>query len=446
MEPDSISNTILPPATENLFIGGGITVGTIVALVVLLVLICFSAMVSGSEIAFFSLSPSKKDKISKSEKKSNKLITGLLTTPDKLLASILIANNFVNVGIVMLSTYIIHSLFDFSAFPVLGFIVEVVIITFLLLLFGEIIPKIYAGAYPVNIASIMAKPLAILQKAFSPLVWALTSSTAFINRHFDKQQKNDISIGDISQALDLTDERELSDDRTILKGIVSFGSTNVEQVMTPRTDVIAIDIDTPMSKVINTINNNGYSRMPVYTESFDNVNGILYIKDLLPHYQEIDTFDWKSILRPPYFVPENKKIDNLLEEFQKNKVHMAIVVDEYGGTSGIITLEDILEEIVGDINDELDDDETRLFSKINQNEFLFDGKILLVDFYRICSLNPDVFKNVKGEADTLAGLILEIKGEFPLMNECVKYGNIKFSITSIDKRRIKKIKVSIEKS
>lgn len=256
-----------------------------------------------------------------------------------------------------------------------------------------------------------------------------------------RHKHNNISINDISQALELTSDEEFSEDKTILEGIVKFGNTSADQIMTPRIDVIAVDLLTPLDKLIDLINVNGYSRIPVYTESFDNVKGILYIKDLLPHFNHGDSFRWQTLIRPPYFVPENKKIDNLLQEFQKNKVHMAIVVDEYGGTSGIITLEDVLEEIVGDIIDEFDDDD-RLFTRIDDSTYVFDGKTQLNDFYRICELDDEFFDDVKGEADTLAGLILEMKGEFPTPNEKISFNDIEFTIELMDKRRIKKIKVA----
>lgn len=439
MEADTLSNLL--PETGKI-VSGSFTPQFAIGLVILLILIVCSALMSGSEVAFFSLSPSKKEKIKDSEKKAHHTIRNLLKTPDKLLATILVANNFINVGIVILSTYLVHSIFNFSGFPVLGFIIEVVLITFILLLFGEILPKIYASDYSLGFASGMAVPLLLLQKLFRPLVHFLTSTSTYFNKRYNRVKPN-ISVDDLNQALELTNEEDLSEDKTILKGIVKFGHTNVEQVMTPRIDVVAVDIDTSNQKLVNVINHNGYSRIPVYSDNFDHISGILYIKDLLPHFQDLETFRWQTLLRPPYFVPENKKIDDLLEEFQKNKVHMAIVVDEYGGTSGIITLEDILEEIVGEITDELDDDENQLFSKLNQNTFLFDGKIPLVDFCRICDLDFEQIRINKGEADTLAGLILEIKGEFPKQNEIIVIDPLTLSIEAIDKRRIKKIKVTI---
>jgi len=286
---------------------------------------------------------------------------------------------------------------------------------------------------------LMARPIKICTILFSPISFLLIHSTSFVNMRMSKYSKN-LSIDDISHALELTSGENQTEDKGILEGIVKFGSTSVYQIMTPRIDVIAIDYDMMPDKIIETINNSGYSRMPVYNETFDKVEGILYIKDLLPHLDHLESFNWQSLLRQPYYVPENKKIDDLLKEFQKNKVHVAIVVDEYGGTSGIVTLEDILEEIVGDIVDEFDDDD-RLYTKLNDNTFVFDGKTQLNDFYRICDLDDNLFDEIKGEADTLAGLLLEIKSNFPKMNEKLSSHNIDFYVESIDNRRIKKIKV-----
>jgi gliding motility-associated protein GldE len=364
--------------------------------------------------------------------------------PDKLLATILIANNFINVGIVILSTYLVNKTIDFSNAPVLGFIIQVVVITFIILLFGEILPKIYASNYKLQFAMFMARPIKICTVLFSPLSFLLIHSTSFVNKRRSKYGKN-LSIDDISHALELTSSEDETEDKGILEGIVKFGSTNVYQIMTPRIDVVAVENDTTPSKIIEMINHSGYSRIPVYNETFDNVEGILYIKDLLPHLDHLESFNWQSLLRQPYYVPENKKIDDLLKEFQKNKVHVAIVVDEYGGTSGIVTLEDILEEIVGDIVDEFDDDDN-LYTKINDNTFLFDGKTQLNDFYRICDLDDNFFDEIKGEADTLAGLLLEIKRNFPKLNEKISSQNIDFYVESVDNRRIKKIKVVFNKN
>lgn len=426
--------TALPPTTS----------GVILGLVILFVLLLLSGLISGAEIAFFSLSDSDKESIDESKQKSHHFIRNLLRVPDKLLATILISNIFINVGIVILSIYLLNSSFIFPQNEVLRFITQVVVISFLILLFGEVLPKTYASNYSKGFAEKMARPLSIAMKILSPLVWIITKSTFRIDKKMAKRNKN-LSIDDISQALELTSDEELSDEKDILEGIVKFGTTSVYQIMTPRIDVVAIENDCSAEKLINTINHSGYSRIPVYNETFDNIDGILYIKDLLPHLNNLDSFRWQSLLRTPYHIPENKKIDDLLKEFQKSKVHMAIVVDEYGGTAGIITLEDILEEIVGDIIDEFDDDDL-LFSKINDTSYIFDAKTQLNDFYRICDLDDSFLDDVKGEADTLAGLVLELKNDFPKINEKLSFKNIDFIVEALDKRRIKKIKVIFNNS
>lgn len=406
----------------------------------LLLLLFFSAMISGSEVAFFSMSPTERNNINESKKKAHQLINELLEVPEKLLATILVANNFINVGIVILSTYMVHNLVDFTNEPILGFIIEVVVITFVILLFGEILPKIYASSYTLSFAGFMSRPLKALSLIFSPVIFVLIKSTSVVNRRIARYSKN-LSIDELSQALELTDNNEFDEDKGILEGIINFGSTSVDQIMTPRIDVVAVDEQFTYQKVIEIVKESGYSRIPVYNETFDHISGILYVKDLLPHIDKPESFNWQVLQRPPYYIPENKKIDDLLKDFQQNKVHMAIVVDEYGGTSGIVTLEDILEEIVGDIIDEFDDDD-RQFAIINENTYLFDGKIQLNDFYRICNIPSDSLDDVKGDADTLAGLLLEMKGDFPTLNEKITYQNIEFTIEDMDKRRIKKIKVS----
>lgn len=415
-----------------------ITVEAIIGIIVLIFLLIFSGLVSGSEVAFFSLSPNDNELLKNSTKKSHKNVLELSNTPNKLLATILVANNFVNIAIVILSTFIFHSLIDFSQAPILGFLVEIIFITFILLLFGEILPKIYASNYSLWFSGLMARPLQVCSRIFKPLIAILIKSTDAVNKRLAVKNRN-ISIDEISQALELTNEDEISEEKGILEGIVKFGTTEVDQIMTPRTDVTGIEKSFTLQKIVNIINQTGYSRIPVYEENFDNVVGILYIKDLLPYINSSD-FEWETIIRSPYFVPENKKIDDLLKEFQQEKVHMAVVVDEYGGSSGIVTLEDILEEIVGDIVDEFDDDD-RLYAKLNDNTFIFDGKTPLNDFYRICNLDDNYFEEVKGDADTLAGLILESKGDFPKSNEQLTLLNLDFIIESIDNRRIKKIKV-----
>lgn len=408
--------------------------------VLILLLIC-SALISGSEVAYFSLSPSDVDKLKREKNKKTNYILKLIDMPERLLGSILISNNFVNVGIVIISNYIINRIVDLSEARVIGFVLRVVIITFLLLLFGEILPKIYATQFAIKFARVMAMPLTILDKIFKPISLVLISSTSIIQKKFSRLTE-DISMDDLSEVLDLP-STEITEDKEILKGIVRFGNIDAKEIMKARMDIFAINIDTKFTQVLPEIISSGYSRIPVYVESLDNIKGMLYIKDLLPHMHKPNTFMWQSLIRPPYFIPETKKIDDLLEEFQTKKIHMAIVLDEYGGTYGLITLEDILEEIVGEITDEYDEEE-EIFKKLGENVFLFEGKTQLNDFYKITGSKINVFDKVKGEADTLAGLILEIKGEIPMKNDVIEYNNFVFNITSVDNRRIKEVNVRIE--
>lgn len=417
------------------------TTAVILSLALILLLLVFSALISGSEVAYFSLRLQDQEELNSVKSKQNTTILKHLENPEKLLATILVANNFVNVGIVILSAYTTNNIFDFSEAPSVGFIFQVVLITFILLLFGEIIPKVYATRHSMGFARFMAIPLNILEHIFRPINSILLAASSFVNKRVQKQSQN-ISVNELSQALELTLEHEHSDDKEILEGIVKFGNKNVVEIMRSRVDVVAVDIKDSYNKVINRINESGYSRIPVFSGSFDNIKGILYIKDLLPHIHKKENFRWQTIIRPPFYVPETKKIDDLLEDFQKNKVHMAIVVDEYGGSSGIVTLEDVLEEIVGEIADEFDEDEY-YFTKITNDKYLFDGKILLHDFYKITGTDDHVFDEYKGDADSLAGLILELNGEIPAIHEKLNCENFVFSIEEVDNRRIKKIKVEI---
>ncbi|WP_372639475.1 gliding motility-associated protein GldE [Ancylomarina sp.] len=402
----------------------------------MVLLLFFSAMISGSEVAVFSLSPQNLREIEDAQTGKNNKLLKLLRMPEKLLATILIANNFVNIAIVILSTYITSSLFDFSQAPAVGFVVQVVVVTFLLLLFGEIIPKVYAAQFALRFSIYMALPLIFLEKVFRPLGTILIKSTSLVNKGGAKQQN--ISMDDLSQALELTAD-EINEEMEILEGIVRFGNINVSEVMGARVNVVAVDIHMNLSKLKSVIIESGFSRIPVYDGDFDNVSGILYVKDLLPHHHKPNTFKWQSLIRPPYFVPETKKISDLLEEFQTKKNHMAIVVDEYGGTSGLISLEDILEEIVGDITDELDDQQD-FYTREEDGSYLFEGKTLLNDFFKLIDIDADVFDKIKGDADTLAGLILEMKGEIPQKKEKFQYRGFEFTVEAVDNRRIKKIR------
>lgn len=410
--------------------------GVIIGFFVLGLMLIFSAFISGSEVAFFSLNPGNIDTLSNDKSKRASHTLRLLGMPERLLGTILVANNFVNVGIVMLSAYLSKQIFDFSSSPVLGFILEVVAITFILLLFGEILPKVYATRAGLQFALFMSTPLLFLEKVFRPVSIILVKSTALIK---NLESRNMISKGELSEAISLA-SGENKDDEKILKGIVKFGNIYAREIMQPRIDVTAIDIKTPFKDVIPFIIESGFSRIPVYRGSFDSVEGMLYVKDLLPHFHKPNSFNWQSLVRPPYYVPETKKINDLLEEFQTKKIHMAIVIDEYGGTSGIITLEDILEEIMGEIPDESGNDDIP-YEVIGENLYIFEGKTQLNDFLKVFNIEEDPFEKVRGESDTLAGLILEITGEIPSQGFSVEYNNFIFTIESADKRRIKKIKV-----
>jgi len=418
------------------------TAGVAISLLVIAILLVLSAFISGSEVAYFSLSPAEKHKILSTATKKNSYIQKNLESPEQLLATILVANNFVNVGVVILSSFTVDSIVDFSNEPILGFIVQVVVISFIILLFGEIIPKVYSTHHAMKFARFVSIPLHYTIKILRPVNSILIFSTSFLNRRVHAYN-NHISVDELSQALELTSQTELKDDSEILKGIVKFGNKSVAEIMRSRVDVVSVDIDSSYSKIMTLITETGFSRIPVFSDSFDNIKGILYIKDLLPHVLKGASFRWQSIIRPPFYVPETKKIDDLLEDFQKNKVHMAIVVDEYGGTSGIVTLEDVLEEIVGEITDEFDEEE-KFYTKIGENKYLFDGKTMLNYFYKVLDLEDTVFDDVKGEADTLAGLILELKGEFPVKSDTITCKNYVFTIEAVDNRRIKQIKVEIK--
>jgi putative hemolysin len=415
----------------------------IIGLVVLVFLLAGSALMSGSEVAYFSLRPEDIDRFKNSKDKKSLTVLKLYSKPEKLLSTILVANNTINITIVLLSAFLSTKIFSISPDSVLGFIVEAVIITFLLLFFGEIMPKVYASKNNVATALFMARQLTILEKIFSPITSLLIFSSSFVQKRTGTRKAN-ISMDDLSDALELTSD-DLDEEEKILKGIVNFGYTNVSAIMCPRMDVTAVDIQSGFSQIIPVIISSGFSRIPVFSESFDNVKGILYAKDVLPYMKNPDSFKWQSLLRPPYFVPETKKINDLLKEFQVKKIHMAVVIDEYGGTSGIVTLEDILEEIVGEITDESDEDEV-LYTKIDEKTFLFKGKILLNDFFRVLGYGDDPFEDVRGESETLAGLILELTGEIPEKNQTVKYRNFSFIIESADRRRIKEIRVEINQN
>ena len=414
----------------------------VAGLVLLFVLLFCSALVSGAEVALFSLTRIDLDEQIEQNSKPIQIISKLLERPKKLLATILVANNFINIAIVILFAYLGNFLFESISSLAVKFIVEVIVITFLILLFGEILPKIYASRNKVKFATFMAYPLKVLDVIFSPLSLPMRSITLAIHNKLGKQKSN-LSVDQLSQALELTsDDDTTKEEQKILQGIVSFGNTDTKQVMRPRIDIFALNVDQKYAEIMPEIVKNGYSRIPVYKDSIDTVEGILYVKDLLP-YIDRKQFDWTSLLRGPFFVPENKKLDDLMAEFQEKKVHLAVVVDEYGGTSGLISLEDIIEEIVGDISDEFDDEDL-IYSKIDNNNYVFEGKTALKDFYKIIKLEDDaLFEDNKGESETLAGFVLEISGSFPKRDSKINYENYVFTIEALDKKRIKRVKVTI---
>lgn len=406
-----------------------------------LLLIC-SAFVSGSEIAFFALSPSDMSDVEEHKHPSDKHLLKLLDDSERLLATILCSNNFVNVAIIMLLNYFFHETIDFGWNTWLEFLFMTVLLTFLLLLFGEVMPKIASAQKPLAMARLCAPVYTVLVKVWWPMSWLLLRSGRFTERIHSNQQ---LSVDDLEQALELTDKKEIAEEQQMLKGIIRFGGEMAREVMTPRVDMVDLDVKTPFPEVIKCIVENNYSRIPVYADTEDNIRGILYIKDLLPHLNKPATFRWQTLVRPATFVPETKMIDDLLRDFQAQKVHIAIVVDEFGGTSGIVTMEDIIEEIVGEINDEYDEDE-RSFTRLNQNTYVFEAKTLLTDFRKIMQLPEDAFDDVAGDADTLAGLLLEIKGEFPQEHEKIQHGKYTFEVMEMDERRIVKIKVIVGKA
>ena len=428
----SLAGIILPTAVS------GFDFALIPEIIFLILLIIASAFISGSEVAYFSLTPNDLDNLEHEKKRNGIFALRLLSKPDRLLSTILVANNTINIAIIILAAFISSKLFNLSDSPVLSFIIEVVVITFILLLFCEVMPKVYASKNRLSFALRMAPVLTFATKLFLPLASLLSLSTFFVKRR-TKIRDSNISINDLSDALELTSS-EIKDDKEILKGIVRFGNISVSAVMCPRMDVTALDIHRGFNSILPEVIDFGFSRIPVFAGSFDHVKGILFAKDLLPHLGKPDTFKWQSIIRPPYIVPETKKISELMKEFQEKKIHMAIVVDEYGGTSGIVTLEDILEEIVGEITDETDE-EIPLYRETGQGGWIFDGKILLNDFYRITGTEGNPFADVRGDSETLAGLLLELIGEIPLKGRVITAGGFKFTIETIDKRRIKEISV-----
>ena len=417
------------------------------SIVILLVLLLCSALISGAEVAFFSLTTSDfEENKDKNIAKKLEIVEKLLSKPKKLLATILVANNFINIAIVLLFDSLTDVLFSSINARVFGidvrFIIEVGVVTFLILLFGEILPKIYASRNKIKFATFMSYPLNVLDTLLTPISMPMRAATLYIHDKFGKQKSN-ISVDQLSQALELTSETDTThEEQKILKGIVTFGNTDTKQVMKNRMDIFALNEDQLFKEIMPEIINRGYSRIPVYKDNIDNITGILYVKDLMP-FIDRKSLDWQNLKREAYFVPENKKLDDLLNEFKEMKMHLAIVVDEYGGTSGLISLEDIIEEIVGEISDEFDDEDL-VFSKLDDSTFIFEGKTPLKDFYKVIKLEDSyVFEEAKGEAETLAGFLLEVSKGFPKKDEILSFHNYAFTIEAFDNKRIKQIKLSI---
>jgi putative hemolysin len=455
-EPYTHFILLLISEAPNTSMASDITIG-ILGLLTILLFLCFSAMFSSAENAYFSLSPGDLVTLNEENSKSSRIALDLINDPDRktatqrLLATILVMNNLVNIFIIIFSSTLFDRLFTFSAVhtsyfslsaTTIGFLVQVVLITFLLVLLGEIIPKIYATKNGLKIVRFMGRPLQICYKLFKPIVHGLAASSTFFDKHLKKQMHN-ISMEEISQAIDLADENKEIEEKHILKGLINFGNTSVKQIMKPRSEVSGIDVATDAQTLLQTVVSWSYSRIPVYEDSFDQVKGILYVKDLLPHLHKKTNFNWQALLKPCFYVPENKKIDDLLQEFQDKRVHMAVVVDEYGGTRGIVTMEDILEEVFGEIKDEFDEEDLR-FTKINEHTYSMEAKTSLLELSKILELPSDFFDKEKGDADTLGGLLLEILEGIPRKGDEINYKKITFTIESADTRRIKRVKLTLD--
>ncbi|MEK8178788.1 gliding motility-associated protein GldE [Flavobacterium buctense] len=431
MDPEP-SFTFLDNLDTNLLFG---------SIAIALLLFC-SAMISAAEVALFSLTPNDITKLGNENPHKANLISKLLQKPKKLLATLLLANNFVNIGVVIIFSFVGNSVFSDIESPIIKFVVEVILITFLILLFGEVLPKVYASRNNIKFSKFIVGALFVLDQLLSPISLPMRSVSVFLHDKLGRQKSN-ISVDQLSQALEMTSTDDTTfDEQKILEGIVSFGNTDTKQVMSPRIDIFALEIEESFADIYAKIVAKGYSRIPIFRESIDHIEGILFVKDLIPHIHKKE-FDWNPLMREPFFVPENKKLDDLLKDFQRMKSHLAIVVDEYGGTSGLVSLEDVIEEIVGDISDEFDDENIN-FSQIDEKNFLFEGKINLKDFYRIVDVDEEAFEDRKGEAETLAGFILEVLGNFPKKGQKIHFASVYFTVEVVDKKRIKQLKVTLE--
>ncbi len=417
-----------------------LSVDNLVKIVTIMVFLFCSALFSAAQVAFFSLSPADMNRIKETPGRWQGTIIELLDNPKKLLATLLISDNMLNVAVIIL-TSLLH-IFDYHSQQVLGFVVQVVLTTFIIVLFAEVIPKVYSTKHNLQVLRVMGLPIYVFNKVLSPISFLLVSSTTVIEKRLKRKSYN-VNIDELTHAIEITSDINTNEEeKKILKGIVKFGNIDVKQIMKSRMDTVSFINETPFKLLLKGILSSGYSRIPIFKDDFDTVEGIIFIKDLLAHLDKDDTFQWQALIRPPYFVPESKKINDLLLEFQQRKIHLAIVVDEYGGSSGIVTLEDILEEIVGEINDEFDDDELQ-YSKLDEYNFVFEGKTLINDICRVLNIERKVFDKVEGDSDTLAGLILELKGNIPERGEVMEHQGIRFRVEAVDKRRIKRVKITL---
>ena len=441
IDPDPLPEPLLV-LVANIF--EGLPLAEVFTFLILIILLIASGLISGSETAFFSLEPAEVDELRSKKSKAKDKVLELLRRPKRLLATILIANNFINVAIVIISTYFSTFFIDIESDAITVFLLQVVLITSVILLLGEIIPKILANRKSVEVSLFMAAPLSVLEKLFKPLSYFLVSSTNFIDRRVGEKGHN-ITMSDLSEAIEMTiDEDAPEEEKMILKGIATFGDKEASEIMQSRMDILAINRDTDFAEMMEMAVGSGFSRIPVFEETIDTVLGVLYVKDLLPFLNKKEKKDWKKLLRPVFYVPQNKKINDLLQDFRKKKIHLAIVVDEYGGTSGIITLEDIIEEIVGEISDEFDKEDKLKYKKIRDNIFSFEAKMPINDLCKILEIEDDVFDEVKGESDSLGGLLLELNGNIPEKNSIIKYKQFSFKVMDVDERRIKEVNITIE--
>lgn len=442
MDIDPLPNTLCAILCESANVVSGVQgldAPRIVALVLAVVALFVSGFVSGSEISFFSITPQQAEELDDSPR--SEAIRRLLAMPERLLATILITNNLVNVTIVVLTSFALSQLFamlpDWA-----NFLLQTVVLTFLILLFGEILPKLIANTNPLGWAKVACGGIGFLYKLFYPLSSVMVKSTKFVNKVVTRQSRN-ITADELGQALEITNV-EAVQDKQMLEGILKFGDTTASEIMTPRVDITGIDFDMNFREVMTIVVESGYSRLPVFGDTSDDVRGVLYARDLLPYIgpQTSDDFEWQSLIKSPYFVPESRMIDDLLEDFRKLKIHIAIVIDEFGGTQGVVTLEDVLEEIVGDINDEYDDEE-KTYRRLPDDTYIFEGKTLLNDFFRITGLDEEDYAEVAEDSETLAGMLLALKGDFPKKKEPLVYGRCRFLILDIDHHRIASVRVKV---